>query len=316
MRAFAVTALLLFAAMIVILSSQHRMRLIVGSYRAVDSLATLAPEQKMSYMVPQSQASTPEFNSVIDELAAFDASHPHVIGDALPVLDQPDTCLRLLEEGRRIHCYNADIGVCSMLAKQKVLARLWDITGPTELGGDGHNLIEVFTGNTPTWKALDPYYHCYFTLRSNADTNAPIGVPALRLALLETPSAVRIVRYVRLPDDRPDSLILLELRFLAPCAMLHANNDFRARFDDRYGLLMPFSQFIDGFSLRASRGVRMFMLGSADRHFIIEDAHSPQYHFLLMKWLFWSMFILFVLFVLLTVFRLSVQSRTKSQIRI
>ena len=300
-RFYAIITLVLLAGLVALVSSQHRMRLIAGSFQPVDSLAQLSPDDPMSFMAWRSDSNRMAFGDVVAELTKFEQTHPPLAGDAMPALDQPDTCLWLLKEGKRIHCYNADIGVCSMLAKQHVLARLWDITGPSELGGDGHNLLEIFDRSSNAWKAIDPYYHCYFVLASKDSLSTPIDVPTLRLAILETPSDIRIVRYVHLSDDRPDSNILMELKFLAPCAMLHANNDFRARYAHRYGWLMPLAPFIDKLPLRATRGVRMLMLGSDDMHYIIEDSHSPHYPFLLMKWMFWSLFSLFWIFCVLTI---------------
>jgi len=300
-RICAFFTLVLFVSLLWLVSSQHRVRLIVGSFQSVDSLAQLAPDQHVSFMSSDADSNGMGFDSIVAELAAFEQSHPLVAGDAMPALDQPDTCLRLLEEGKRIHCYNADIGVCSILARQHIKARLWDITGPSELGGDGHNLLGVFDGRSKAWKALDPYYHCYFFLALPGHDSIPIDVLQLRLAILEHPSAIRIVRYVHLPDDRPDSNIVSELKYLAPCAMLHANNDFRMRYTHRYGWLMPLAPVIDKLPLRAARGVRMLMLGSKDRHYIIEDSHSPHYHFLFMKWVFWSMLALFGIFCSITI---------------
>jgi hypothetical protein len=268
-RLFSALTLVFFAGLLVLVSSQHRVRLIAGSYQAVDSLAQLGPDEHISFMAHNSDSSVMGFYDIVSELATFEQRHPLVAGDALPALDQPDTCLQLLKNGKRIHCYNADIGVCAMLANQHVLARLWDFTGPTQLGGDGHNLLGVFDHSTHTWKALDPYYHCYFVFSAPGHDTTPIDVPTLRSALLETPSAIHIVKYVHLPDDRPDANILSELRFLAPCAMLHANNDFRTRYAHRYGWLMPLAPVIDKLPLRATRGVRMLMLGSDDLHYII-----------------------------------------------
>lgn len=298
-RYFALAALVVFAALMALVSSQHRVRLIVGAFQPIDSLARLGPDEPLRFMIPREGSNALNFKGVVAELASYETAHPLHPGDALPALDQPDTCERLLAEGKPVHCYNADIGVCSMLAKQHIIARLWDITGSQELGGDGHNLIEVFDAPTNSWLALDPYYHCYFTLASH--DIVPIGLPALRLALLETPSEVHIIHYAHFPEDRPDSMIISELRMLVPCAMLHANNDFRARYDMRYGLLMPLAPIIDKLSLRATRGVRMAILGSGDVHYIIEDSHSPHYPFSTMKWLFWSLMSLLGIFCALTV---------------
>ncbi len=305
-RVFAFLTLVFFAGLMALVASQHRIRLIVGSFQTVDSMAELSAGEHLSFMTHREDSTTADFAEIVTELATFEVAHPLDAGDALPALDQPDTCLRLLEEGKRIHCYNADIGVCSMLAKQHVLARLWDITGSSELGGDGHNLLEVLDGPSKTWKALDPYYHCYFI----GNSGMPLDVPTLRLTLLENPSAIQMVRYVHLADDRPDSNILTELRFLAPSAMLHANNDFRTRYAHRYGWLMPLASIIDKLPLRATRGVRMLMLGSDDRHYIIEDSHSPHYPFTQMKWLFWSLFSLFGIFLFLTVISMLLQRQS------
>jgi hypothetical protein len=306
---FALLSLLLFAALMVLVSSQHRLRLIIGSYEIVDSSADIAPSDSFRYMADPQNNSASQFSIAITILQQFDSTHPMLPGDALPAIDQPDTCQRLLEEGRRVHCYNADIGVCALLAKKNILARLWDINGAFELGGIGHNLLEVFDAPTGKWIALDPYYHCYFTLGSDS---IAIGVPALRTALMNDPMSVHLVRYSTNAEQRPDADIRSELILLVPGAMLHSNNDFRWRYAHRYGWLMPIASIFDRFPLRASRGIRMLMLGSDDTHYIVEDTHSPHYPFTAMKWVFWSLFVLFVLFLVLTIIEFRSKRRTGS----
>jgi hypothetical protein len=287
---FAIAAVLALAALGLLLSSQHRIRLIVGSFKPVDSMAHLGPEDSFSFMVNPAIPDGPGFSAAVSALASFDKDHRLLPGDAMPILDDPDSCARALEEGRRLHCYNADIGVCAILARSNIPARLWDMSGPYELGGYGHNLIEVFDGPTNSWKAIDPYYHCYFT---RANDSVPLDFPTLRLALLKSPSSLRIMRYSDTSGARPDSGVFSELRFLAPVAMLHSQNDFRKRYADRYGWLTPLAAPIfDALPLRASRGIRMFMLGSDDRRYIIEDRYSPRYPISELKWLFWILIII------------------------
>jgi hypothetical protein len=288
---YAMTALTALVALVVLLSSQHRLRLIVGSFKAVDSMAHIGPNDAMTFMAGPSFASRPGFSKAVSTLAAFDAAHLPFPGDALPTLDDPDTCERWLEDGRRLHCYNADIGACAILAKQNIPARLWDMSGPYELGGDGHNMLEVFDGPANSWKAIDPYYHCYFT---NVNDSLALDFPSLRIALLTLPSSIRIVRYSDTAGARPDANIFSELRFLVPVAMLHANNDFRERYTHRYAWLTPVAgKYIDALPLRAARGVRMLMLGSDDRRYIIEDRFSQHYPVTELKWLFWILISIF-----------------------
>src|ERR1700733_8832218 len=227
---FALAASITFVALVVLLSSQHRIRLIVGSYKAVDSMAILSPNDRMILMADPAASKSPGFFKAVSILASFDSTHPLKPGDALATLDDPDTCELALDQGRRLHCYNADIGVCAILSKQNIPARLWDMCGPSQLGGFGHNMLEVFEGGTNSWKAIDPYYHCYFT---KANDSLPIDFPTLRIVLLTLPSSIRMVRYSDTTGTRPDRDIISELRFLAPVAMLHSNNDFRERYRNR-----------------------------------------------------------------------------------
>ena len=288
---FALAASIALVALIFLISSQHRIRLVAGSYRSVDSMADLSPQDAMAFIVKPHAANCPGFSEAVSTLAAFDEAHPLHAGDALPTLDDPDTCEQALEEGRRLHCYNADIGSCAILAKQNIPARLWDMNGPSELGGYGHNLLEVFDGPAKSWKAIDPYYHCYFT---KVNDSVALDFPSLRIALLTLPSSIRIVRYSDTAGARPDINIFSEFRFLAPLSMLHANNDFHERYNNRYAWLTSIAgKLIDALPLRATRGVRMVMLGSDDKRYVIEDMFSPHYPFAEFKWLFWILFSIF-----------------------
>ena len=283
---------MVFAILLVALvASQHRIRLIVGSYRAVDSSAGLPPGDSLRFLAPASLSNAPGFFEGISVLRAFDKTYPLLPGDALPTLDDPDTCLRLLEEGHPIHCYNVDIAAAVILAKEKIPARLWDWNGPFELGGDGHNLLEIFDGTSRSWKAVDPYYHSYFILGQDS---TPISATSLRLSLLTFPNAVHLVRYSDTLGERPEANIISELKFLAPGAMLHANNDFAWRYDHRYGWLTGVAApLFDKLPLRTSRGVRMVMLGGQDQLDVIEDRFSPHFPYDLMKGICWTLATLF-----------------------
>jgi len=289
-KRFAAVLLTVTILLVALCASQHRLRLIAGSYKKIDSSAQLIAGDSLRFLThaPLSQARS--FSEAISTLRAFDSTHPLLPEDALPTLDQPDTSLRLLEAGHRIHCYNVDIAVAAILAKENIPARLWDLNGSSQLGGDGHNLLGIYDGVSHSWKAVDPYYHCYFILGSDS---TPVDIPRLRLALLTQPSAVHLVTYSI--QERPDSDIIAELKFLAPGAMLHANNDFAWRYDHRYGWLTPIAaSLFDGLPLRYARGIRTIMLGAKDPLLVIEDRFSPHFPFALMKLVFWTLVFLFV----------------------
>ena len=292
-RAFAIAAFVVLALLVVLGSSQHRLRLIAGSYARFDSTTDGNRAWPICYMVPINSLDRSQFSDAVATLRTFDRTYPSRAGDPLPAIDQPDTCLRLLMEGRMVHCYNVDIGASALLAREQIAARLWDLFGPAKLGGYGHNLLEVFDAPTNSWKAIDPYYHCYYTLGN--DTTAA-GFPALRHAVLSGAPEVHIVHYTSMPLERPDSLILSELRFLAPGSMLHANNDFRWRYDHRYAWLTPVAaSLLDKLPLRTARGVRTLMLGDDDRRYILKDEYAPRYFIHRYKDLFWSLLGLFLI---------------------
>src|SRR5437763_12344906 len=90
---FAIVALASFAALIILLSSQHRLRLIFGSYEVARDLHSVKGAR---YMVPLTAYARPPFSEALTILKIFDDAHPEHPGDALPAIDQPDTCERLL----------------------------------------------------------------------------------------------------------------------------------------------------------------------------------------------------------------------------
>ncbi len=287
------TALISALLIAVLLSSQHRLRLIVGSFETFDSSSVLPGS--FQFLPHASITNAPSFSSDVATLHQFDRAYPLLAGDALPALDDPDTCLARLERGDRMHCYNVDIACAQILARRGAPTRLWDFNGSSELGGDGHNLIEVFDSSSQRWKAIDPYYHCFYTLGDSV----PIGARQLRETLLAYPGRVHLVRYSDTSRERPDSQIVAELTFLAPGAMLHENNNFAWRYAHRYGWLTAFAApLFDGLPLREARGVRTIMLGSHDRLLVVEDRFSPHFPFMRMKVAFYGLLALLVLSIL------------------
>ena len=284
-KLFAITFLSAAALLIALVSSQHRIRLIAGSYGFIDSSARLVSGDSLRFLAHVTRSNAPNFFVAVSALQTFDNTYPLLPGDALPTLDEPDTCLQLLEAGHPLHCYNVDIAAAIILARENTPSRFWDWNGVSELGGDGHNLLEIFDGASRSWKAIDPYYHCYFIFGRDS---TPISVARLRLELLTMPKSVHLIRYSDTAGERPDANIIGELTFLAPGAMLHANNDFTWRYAHRYGWLTPIAaKYFDGLPLREARGIRTIMLGSRDRLLVIEDRFSPHFPFAAMKALFW-----------------------------
>jgi hypothetical protein len=316
--------LLAIAALAVVLSSQHRIRLIVGSFSILDSTgeASWSPIIKnnrnvsQQYM-PVKSSSLHGFAQVIQVVTDFHDAYLTQRGDPLPTVDDPDSCERFLEQGRPLHCYNIDIGISKVLAANGIYSRMWDLCGPYKLGGFGHNLLEVWDDSARAWKAIDPYYHCYFTLGADSasPTLQPAGLSLLRTALLRSRQSVTVHYYYHTGSERPSSEIISEYRFLAPCAFLHANNDFHTRYNTRYGFLMPLAPFFDQLPLRMSRAIRTIMLGNSDTRYIVEDADGPHYPIVSMKVLFYALLLLIVISTVL-VFqkpkRYSIKTKTSS----
>jgi hypothetical protein len=292
---FFLFSLACIGSLVWLMSSSHRVRLIAGSYEFIDSSARLPDNSDFRFLTG---ASSPKgFMEAMAILRAFDSAHPPRSEDAMPGKDQPDTCLEMLREGHRTHCYNTDIGAAALLAQHGIQARLWDLKGPKELGGYGHNVLELYDGTSQSWKVVDPYYYCYYTVGANTNV---ADFATFRRALLTDTSLVHIVRFYSVAVERPDPYILSELQYLAPASLLHENNDFRTRYQNRYAWLNPLAPLFDQLSLRTARGVRMMLLGSSDRRYFIQDRFSPQYPIGLFKFLFWALLTLaagsFILF--------------------
>ncbi|MDP4241240.1 MAG: hypothetical protein Q8921_00700 [Bacteroidota bacterium] len=279
--------MLSLVALAILLCSPHRIRLAVGSYVSIDSLEVMRAgpldNDAMRFLPVISNEMFPrqDATDAIAILTVFDRSHPAVVGDALPMLDDPDSCLRALQQSRAIHCYNVDIGIARLLARFGFYTRLWDLAGRDGLGGNGHNLIEVWDAPAQSWRTIDPYYHCYYTIGAS---DTPAGFAALRRALVAGDPSVRAIRYFEYPNERTPVRVVSELRLLVPCSILHANNDFAWRYAHRYGGLTPLAPLLDRLPLRAARGARTMMLGARDARYIVQDAYSPHFEFSLIHW--------------------------------
>jgi hypothetical protein len=300
-KCFAVIAIVLAAALVALLGSQHRLRLVVESFTKLDRAqqAYWSPWDKDGHYMSINTVSSPgnETARALAILTDFHNTHPTQPGDPLPTIDDPDSCKQYLEQGRPLHCYNVDIGMAEVLAAHGIYTRLWDLSGPNELGGYGHNLLEVWDNSAHSWKAIDPYYHCYFTLGGDS---TPLSFADLRASLLASPAMLTMRRYYYASPERDSTAVLSEFRFLIPCVELHANNDFRWRYNHRYGFLMPMAAIFDKLPLRMGRAVRTLMLGSDDPRYIIEDSYSPHYPIDFTKGLFYTLLILFFISICLS----------------
>ncbi|HWF45051.1 MAG TPA: hypothetical protein VG537_10450 [Candidatus Kapabacteria bacterium] len=305
--------LLAIAALVVVISSQHRIRLIVGSFSILDSAGEASWPPSMpgdgysnfsrQYM-PVKTSSLHGFAQAVQVMTDFHEAYLTQRGDPLPIIDDPDSCEQFIEQGRPLHCYNIDIGISKVLAAQGIYSRMWDLCGPYKLGGFGHNLLEVWDDFARAWKVIDPYYHCFFTLGADSASPAtltPVGLGPLRTALLHSHQSITVHYYYHTASDRPASEIISEYRFLAPCTLLHANNDFHTRYNTRYGFLMPLASLFDKLPLRISRAIRTIMLGSNDTRYILEDADGPHYPIVRMKIFFYALLVLIVISIVLII---------------
>ncbi len=288
-RLFAITFVVTLALLVIQLSSQHRIRLIVESFRTVHAGERWEPHDSTLFLPHSSFSDAPSFSNDMAVLSAFDRSYPLTTMNAVPVVDQPDTCLNDLREGMRLHCYNVDIAMSLLLAHTGAPSRMWDFNGASELGGNGHNLLEVFDGGSRHWKVIDPYYHCYFI---QAGDSEPLNVLKLRELLLTNTGEVHLVRYSDTLGERPDSEIIAELKYLTPSAMLHENNNYTWRYDHRYAWLTGIaSPLFDALPIRFARGIRTIMLGSRDRLIVLDDAFSPHFPYTEMQIIYWVLLV-------------------------
>jgi hypothetical protein len=280
------TIIATIVAMVLLLRTPHRMRLAVGTWRMNDAgnglefspqrLSATNTRYPWRFSVATGTPDTGTFRAAvalvreIEERPGAAQEAPHAM------LDDPDSSLTAILEGRQLHCYNVDLAVTVYLGRRGIYARVWDLDGTDGIGGNGHNLLEVWDSPRGAWLAFDPYYRCYFTADSSSD---PIGVVRLRSLLLTEPARVQVQHFDTARPRRAGDDIRAEFQQLAPLASLHANNAYRWRYDHRFGVLQFMHGIFDALPLRYSRGMRTLMLGSDDARYVIRDRYTPPYAF-------------------------------------
>jgi hypothetical protein len=281
-------ALLCLMSLLLLVSTQHRLRLAVIKLTPVSSPSVLnsAPEQLKDFrFYPIHAHDTSSFDQAMRLFREYTLAYPPVEAYALPMSEDPDSCVDAVRARKPVHCYNVDIAYAQMFGANGFYTRMWDFNGCDGLGGFGHNIIEIWDEAARKWKAVDPYYHCYYMRGDSA-----IGVLELRHRLLTNDTSLHVMSYYERdsiydsaahayvhPIYRAPNELLSELRFLAPAAMLHANNNFKERYAHRYGPLQFMAPQLDKLPLRYARGVRAAMMGSDDARYMIEDGYTPKY---------------------------------------
>jgi hypothetical protein len=263
-----------------VVASPHRLRLAIGAWELVDSTHTLGGAPSAlgpNWRFSASRTSlTSSFAQALATVTALDARPDQVPEAAHAMLDDPDSSLAAILAGRQLHCYNVDIAVTRLLSRQGIVARMWDMDGLDGLGGNGHNLLEIWDAQAGSWFAFDPYYRCYFAADS---AGAPLSFIEVRQRALAHSSALTVVHFLREAPTRPGADLIEEYRQLSPMSSVHSNNDFRWRYDHRYGVLQPFASVIDKLPLRYARGLRTLMIGGEDVRYVIHDRYTPDYAF-------------------------------------
>lgn len=282
---------LCIAALALFVGTPHRLRLAVMKLIPLDSTRVLnnAPEQsRMFQFYPVQRPEATRRGSFAAAMRLFEEytlAYPPKDGWPLAMSESPDSCLEALHDRRPVHCYNVDIAYAQIFGANGYYTRMWDLAGSQGLGGYGHNILELWDEASGKWKAVDPFYHCYFTRGDSA-----IGIIELRERLLANDTSVHVMSYYERdsiydsatrsfvhPIYRAPKELLGELRFLAPAAMVHANNAFLARYAHRYGVLQFLAPLFDRLPMQCRRGVRATMMGSSDARYIIEDRYTPTF---------------------------------------
>jgi hypothetical protein len=302
-------ALFCVMALVLLVSTQHRLRLAVIKIIPSTSASELnsAPEQLHSFSFYPVRSPGASFRDAMQLFEQYTVAYHPIEAYALPMSEEPATCLAAVEEHRPIHCYNVDIAYTLLFGANGYYTRMWDLNGANGLGGNGHNLLELWDDASQQWKAVDPYYHCYYARGDSA-----IGVAELRRALLTNDTTLRVISYAdharifdstthqyRAPIYPAPKQLLADLRMLAPAAMVHLNNDFVTRYAHRYGALEFLAPLFDKLSLKDRRGLRSLMLGSDDARYMIQDQFTPNYHATTIYLLARALSVLALLFVLL-----------------
>jgi hypothetical protein len=291
-------------AIAALLGTQHRMRMAIGVWRLVTDSQKLAFDPAKS-VHPWRFAvdSTPVEPRTLEQAIALviplarTASSPEEAPHAM--LDDPDSSLRAMRDGHNLHCYNVDLATTELLGNNGIFARMWDIDGHDGLGGNGHNLLEIWDASRTQWVAFDPYYRCYFTRDSSS---SPLAFSDVRLLAIEQPGALNVHHFIPENPVRGSAEIIAEYQELSPLASVHTVNDFRWRYDHRYGILQPIAPLLDKLPLRPARAFRTLVIGGADQRFVISDPHTPHHEFRLVSVAFRALLIYAILMLIVDLF--------------
>jgi hypothetical protein len=272
---------LAIGALAAVMSTQHRMRLAIGVWEPTDTIPKLELEAPIDaapwrYSMHGRPATGSTFDSARAIITAFDLKPTAIAEAPHAMLDDPDSSRNALAEGKQLHCYNVDLGVTAILGAKGIYARMWDIDGHDGFGGNGHNLLEVWDDARQQWFAFDPYYRCYFTKDSDS---APLSFTDVRSLAILSPGRLHVAHFIPDKPTRAGADIVAEFHELTPLASLHTNNDFRWRYDHRYGLLQPLAFVLDRLPLRAARAIRTLLIGGSDRRLVLIDAYTPPHAF-------------------------------------
>jgi hypothetical protein len=281
-------ALLCLMALVLLVSTQHRLRLaVIKIIPPSPSALNAAPSQLQHFRFYPvgAHAAAASFSDAMQLFEKYTLAYAPVEAYALAMNENPDSCVIAVREHRPVHCYNVDIAYTQFFGASGFYARMWDLNGTGGLGGFGHNMLELWDEASHKWKAVDPYYHCYYTRHDSA-----ISVSELRQALLTNDTSLHVFSYFERdsiydsskrafvhPIYRAPNELLGELRMLAPSAMVHVNNDFATRFAHRYGAFQFLASFFDKLPMRYRRGLRSAMMGRADARYMIQDKYTPTY---------------------------------------
>ena len=281
-------SLLCLIALVLLIGTQHRLRLAVIKIIPTESQSALnaTPQELHDFRFYPVRTRGASFNDAMQLFERYTVAYHPIEAYALPIGEDPALCVAAVRAHEPIHCYNADIAYAQFFGASGYYTRLWDLNGADGLGGYGHNLLEVWDDASHKWKAVDPYYHCYYTKGDSA-----VGVIELRQALIAGDTSVHVVSYsdhARIYDSAAHSyrapiytaprLLLADLRQLAPAAMVHVNNNFVDRFAHRYGPLEFLAPLFDKLPMQYRRGIRSAILGRDDARYMIEDAYTPKYN--------------------------------------
>lgn len=289
------------------LSSEHLSRLALEDYSSVEA-------QSVYFEVPPQKPMIA--SSVMDIVAILEPNNLITRRYDLPIVqtDDPEACLSAYQTGRVMDCFGMSLSAITMLEREGITTRLWNLTGTDGFGGDGHNAVEYYNQQAKRWEMIDPNYSCYFVKKG--EESRTLDVATLRELLLTNPQSVDVRFYKSAVELRSAESLIEEFRSLVPTSSVYSTTDFRERYQTRYAHLMPMAGFIDQLPLSAKRGIRSFLMGASDRRLLIVDRYTPGYHLTLLKTLWYLSVMMFTLGLSLAFVRMLLHPRiTLSRVR-